>query len=58
MGNSIHDVVREKLAEAKKDMLRSVAEMHAQPRDIEAEVRCMWEMILSDGAYRTYEISS
>ena len=43
---SLHDIIRAKRAKAKKDIERRLAEIMAQPRDIEAEVRCMWRMIL------------
>lgn len=43
---SLLKIVREKLAESKKDTERRLAEIIARPSEIEAEMRCMWEMIL------------
>ena len=43
---SIQEIMREKLAEGKRDLERRLAEIRSRPTDIEEDVRCMWRMIL------------
>lgn len=43
---SIQSIIRQKLANLKRDTGRRLAAIHSQPSDIEAEMRCMWKMIL------------
>ncbi len=46
MAGSIHEYMRQRIAEAKKGLEADLAEMRAKPIDPEEEVRCMWAMIL------------
>lgn len=43
---TIQEYMRKRVAEAKKGLRTDLAKMRARPRDIEAEIRCMWKMIL------------
>lgn len=46
--SKLHDIIRAKHAAARENLLRQLREIREKPRDIEAEIRCMWKMILDE----------